>query len=119
MTDSELHLPPQIRSILWFHVYFTVRRILFQMGGIQSELALPGDSSFSQTDNKYDVPSYERLCKEFSVPPSASFRFEKGANHGLGSVYIWFTNEGPHKTRYHYLGKFNSVMKVEKDLTEI
>ena len=106
VTDSELHLPPQIRSILWFHVYFTVRRILFQMGGIQSELALPGDSSFSQTDNKYDVPSYKRLCKEFSVPPSASFRFEKGANHGLGSVYIWFTNEGPHKTGYPYPGHF-------------
>ena len=107
LTDSELHLPPQIRAILWFHVYFTARRILFQLGGIQSALALPGDSSFSQTDNNYDRASFERFCKEFGVDPSASFRFEKGANHGLGLVYVWFTNKGPVKTDYHYLGQFN------------
>ena len=33
--DSGLTLPEQIRAIYKFHVYFTVRRILFQMGGIQ------------------------------------------------------------------------------------
>ena len=97
LTDSELHLPPQIRAILWFHVYFTFRLILFQLGGIQSELALSGDPTFSQTDNKYGVPSYEHLCKEFGVDPSANFRFEKGANHRLGSVYVWFTNKSPVK----------------------
>ena len=29
LTDSELKLPPQVRSFFWFHVYFTVRRIPF------------------------------------------------------------------------------------------
>lgn len=43
LTDSELTLPPQVQSFLWFHVYFTVRRILFEMGGIQAPVALPGD----------------------------------------------------------------------------
>ena len=106
MTDSELRLPPQIRSILWFHVYFTIRRILFQMGGIQSSIALPGDSPFSEKDNKYDIPSYKRICKEFNVPTNADFRSHKGANHGLGSVYIWVTNEGPSKTDSPYPGYF-------------
>ena len=32
LTDSELNLPPQVRSFFWFHVYFTVRRILFELG---------------------------------------------------------------------------------------
>ena len=57
VTDSELKLPPQIRAILWFHVYFTIRRILFQMGGIQSSIALPGDPPFNEKDNRYDIPS--------------------------------------------------------------
>ena len=35
LTDSELILPPQVRSFFWFHVYFTVRRILFELGGVQ------------------------------------------------------------------------------------
>ena len=56
LTDSELNLPPQVRSFFWFHVYFTVRRILFELGGVQNSLALPGDSAFSQTENKYDIP---------------------------------------------------------------
>ena len=33
LTDSELILPPQVRSFFWFHVYFTVRRILFELVG--------------------------------------------------------------------------------------
>ena len=42
LTDSELILPPQVRSFFWFHVYFTVRRILFELGGVQNSLPLPG-----------------------------------------------------------------------------
>ena len=26
VTDNELHLPKQVRSFIWFHVYFTIRR---------------------------------------------------------------------------------------------
>ena len=49
LTDSELKLPPQVRSFFWFHVYFTVRRILFELGGVQNSLPLPGEPAFSQT----------------------------------------------------------------------
>ena len=69
LTDSELKLPPQVRSFFWFHVYFTVRRILFELGGVQNSLPLPGDSAFSQTENKYDIPSFERICAESLQTP--------------------------------------------------
>ena len=87
LTDSELKLPPQVRSFFWFHVYFTVRRILFELGGPQNSLPLPGDTAFSQTENKYDIPSFERICAEFGISPNADFRFTRGDNHGLGSVF--------------------------------
>ena len=105
LTDSELNLPPQVRSFFWFHVYFTVRRILFELGGVQNSLALPGDSAFSQTENKYDIPSFKRICAEFGISPNADFRFTKGDNHGLGSVFEYFTNSGYFKTPYKYPSK--------------
>ena len=105
-TDHELKLPPQIRAILWFHVYFTIRRILFQMGGIQSSIALPGDPPFNEKDNRYDIPSYKRICKEFNISTDSDFRCHKGENHGLGSVYIWVSYVGPTETDSSYPGFF-------------
>jgi len=59
--DSGLALPPQIRAFYKFHVHFTVRRILYQLGGIQSINALPGDPTFNKFDSHYDVASYKRI----------------------------------------------------------
>ena len=105
LTDSELILPPQVRSFFWFHVYFTVRRILFELGGVQNSLPLPGDTAFNQTENKYDIPSFERICAEFGISPNADFRFTRGENHGLGSVFKYFTNSGYIKTPFKYPSK--------------
>ena len=105
LTDSELILPRQVRSFFWFHVYFTVRRILFELGGVQNSLPLPGDTAFNQTENKYDIPSFERICAEFGISPNADFRFTRGDNHGLGSVFEYFTNSGYIKTPYKYPSK--------------
>ena len=105
LTDSELKLPPQVRSFFWFRVYFTVRRILFELGGPQNSLPLPGDTAFSQTENKYDIPSFERICAEFGISPNADFRFTRGDNHGLGSVFEYFTNSGYTKTPFKYPSK--------------
>ena len=102
LTDSELILPRQVRSFFWFHVYFTVRRILFELGGVQNSLPLPGDTAFNQTENKYDIPSFERICAEFGISPNVDFRFTRGDNHGLGSVFEYFTNSGYIKTPYEY-----------------
>ena len=81
-------LSQQLRAFYRFHIYFTVRRILFEMGGIQSFSALPGDLTFSQTENKYDSPSYKRICAEFGIDPNTDFRFTHGQNHGLGYCYV-------------------------------
>jgi len=59
--DSGVTLPEQIRAFYHFQVYFTVRRILFQMGGIQSVSALPSDPTFNPSGNKYDIASYKRI----------------------------------------------------------
>ena len=105
LTDSEAKLPPQVRSFFWFHVYFTVRRILFELGGPQNSLPLPGDTAFSQTENKYDIPSFERICAEFGISPNADFRFTRGDNHGLGSVFEYFSYSGYTKTPFKYPSK--------------
>ena len=102
--NSAIPLPPNVRAFYKFHMYFTVRRILFQMGGIQSISALRGDPTFDQFNNKYDVASYKRICNEFGVDPSSDFRFTRNANHGLGSAYIYVTNVGPDKTSASYPG---------------
>ena len=105
LTDSELKLPPQVRSFFWFHVYFTVRRILFELGGVKNSLPLPGDTAFNQTENKYDIPSFERICAEFGISPNSDFRFTRGDNHGLGSDFEYFTNSGYTKTPFKYPSK--------------
>ena len=66
-------LSQQLRGFFLFHVYFTVRRILFEMGGIQSFSALPGDPTFNQTENKFDSPSFKRICAEFGIDPTLTF----------------------------------------------
>ena len=105
LTDSESHLPPQIRSFFRFHTYFTTRRLLFELGGIQNTFALPGDPTCNKNNNRYDLPSYKRLCNEFKIDPNTDFRFKKGSNHGLGEVLIYYTNEGYVKTPYDYPNK--------------
>ena len=82
--DSELS--PQIRTFYQFHVYFTIRRVLYQLGGIQSMSALPGDPTFNPLSNHYDVASYKRIYVEFEIDPSSDFRFTVRKNHGLGRV---------------------------------
>ena len=84
--DEGRSLTPQIRAFYQFHVYFTVRRVLYQLGGIQSISALPGDPTFNPLNNHYDVASYKRICAEFGIEPSSDFRFTVGKNHGLGRV---------------------------------
>ena len=99
MTDLELKLPPQVRS--WFHVYFTIRRILFEMSGIQGRVALPDDPVFDMIKNVFDIggfPSCKRICNEFRVDSTSDFRFHKGENSGLGNVYIWVSRVGAYKT---------------------
>ena len=96
-------VPEHIKSFLMFHINFTVRRIFFETGGIQSESALPGDPTFSQINDNYDTPSFKRICAEFGISSSVDSRFKEGYNHGLGSVVIHVSHVGPeadHSTTY-------------------
>ena len=54
---STLNLSEQIRTFYQFHVYYTTRTILYEMGGIQNKNALPDDPAFNQQENPYDVAS--------------------------------------------------------------
>ena len=72
------------------------------MGGIQSETTLPGDPTFSQINQNYDIPSYKRTCAEFGINADSDFRFKGGINHGLGNVYIYISYQGPSSTDYSY-----------------
>ena len=89
---SSLNLSEQIRTFYQFHVYYTTRKILYEMGGIQSKRALPDDTIFKQKENPYDVASYKRICAEFGIDPSTDFRFTYGQNHGLGYVNIMYSD---------------------------
>ncbi|KAL9987183.1 hypothetical protein ACROYT_G001442 [Oculina patagonica] len=93
--------PQQLNFAVWCATTGSGANIVSD-GGIQSVSALPGDPTFSQFDNKYDVASYKRICAEFGVDPSSDFRFTTGANHGLGNVYIWISGHGIQKTGAKY-----------------
>ena len=101
-SGSSLNLTPQMLSFYLFHVYYTTRKILYKMGGIQSKGALPDDSVLNQKDNPYDIASYKRICAEFGVDPSTDFRYKKGSNHGLSKVFINITRGGPVPTGMSY-----------------
>ena len=50
-SNSNLKLSPQILSFYLLHVYYTTRKILYELGGIQSNGALPDDPVFNQKEN--------------------------------------------------------------------
>ena len=76
--NSALNLSEQIRTFYQFHVYYTTRNILYEMGGIQSKNALPDDTVFNEANNPYDVAAYKRICAELGIDPSTDFRYTHG-----------------------------------------
>ena len=59
----------------------------------------------SVKQNKYDIPSFKRICAEFGISPNADFWFTRGDNHGLGSVFEYFSYSGYTKTPFKYPSK--------------
>ena len=117
--NATLQLSEQLRTFYQFHVYYTTRKILYEMGGIQSKNALPDSPVFSEISNPYDVASYKRICAEFNVDPSTDLRYTRGKNGGLGTVYIGATGLGDIATDYHYpdpdLALFNDERITDRD----
>ena len=102
--DNGLGLPHQIRAFFKFHVYFTIRRILYQTGGIQRLSALPGDPTFNAFKNHYDVAPFKRICNKFGISSSSDFRFTHAKNNGVGRVFIYVTSAGLMKKGPSYPG---------------
>ena len=75
-------LPKMIQSLFKFHIYFTIRRILYEL-----ECPLPGDSIFKQKNNKYNKIALERLINEFGFN-NPDFRWRGGKNKGLGTILL-------------------------------
>ena len=80
--------PKIIQGFLKFHVYFTTRRILYELG-----VPLPDEDAFNQINNTYTKSAFEALCNEFGVV-NADFRWKRGRNHGLGDVFEYYSGEG-------------------------
>lgn len=96
--DNGINLPQQIRYFYIFHMYFMVRHILYQVGGI--------DSTF----NRLNLLHIEQTALSSALTHQAIFHFTRGANHSLGSVNIHADAE--------YQDITNSVMKVGKQSKE-
>jgi len=73
--------------LLKFHVLFTIRRVLSQIG-----CPLPNDKYFNQIDNTYNKNAYQRVCQEFNISPTTDWRYHGGENHGLGTIYKTMLN---------------------------
>ena len=80
--------PKIIQGFLKFHVYFTTRRVLYELG-----VPLPDEDAFNQINNTYTKSAFEALCNEFGVV-NADFRWIRGRNHGLGDVFEHYSGEG-------------------------
>ena len=72
----ELKFSLQLRSFYPFHVYFTIRRILFEMGGIQSMSALPGDPTFARLTTNTTLRLTILSAKSLESTPAAIFATE-------------------------------------------
>ena len=81
--------PPIIQSFIKFHVYFTIRRVLYELG-----VPLPDETAFNQTNNTYTKSAFESLCNEFGLSKNPDFRWKRGRNHGLGDIFEYYSGEG-------------------------
>ena len=55
-------LPDLVKSILFFHVYFTTRLTLSRL-----ECPLPGDSAFNPTNNHINMAKFYEISNEYNV----------------------------------------------------
>ena len=91
-----------IASLLRFHVYYTTRRVLHEMGA-----ALPDEVDFDPKNNSYSSISHSHLVSEFH-PLDEDFRFKGGENQGLGTIHLWFPGHGEFEAKSMVYGQKTS-----------
>ena len=78
---------PLQKAIMYFHIYYMVRRILFQL-----EARLPTDDGFDDRDCTYNKKAYEAICNELGIKQTPFITYTEDSDYdGLGSYY---TNTG-------------------------
>ena len=80
---ESLNYPKVVSSFIKFHVYFTIRRILYELS-----LPLPDEQPFTINNNPYNKVAYQRLCAEFGIANNSDFRWKGGRNGGLGDIFL-------------------------------
>ena len=111
---ESLNYPKVISSFIKFHIYFTIRRILYEL-----KLPLPGEQTFALKNNPYNKVAYNRLCAEFGLTNNqdfrglrgllADFRWKGGRNGGLGDVFH------DYGAGYHGKGGGNQSVRVTRN----
>ena len=67
--------PPQVQGLLHFHVYYTTRRLLFEVSS-----RLPLDDGFDPKNNSFSKSALYRIFNEFGLPTTCDFRWKGGPN---------------------------------------
>ena len=75
-------IPEFAKSMFIFHVYYQIRRILFEL-----KAPLPTAQSWNAFENAFDAKSYEQLCAEFNVDKNTDWRQKRDATGGLGLIF--------------------------------
>ena len=77
------HKDLMTRSVLRFHTYYQIRRILSEMS-----CPLPTEDSWNPLNNGINMNAYERICNEFGVSPRSNWRQRYDLSNGMGSYYF-------------------------------
>ena len=98
-------IPGFAKSMFMFHVYYQIRRIIFEL-----KAPLPTDQSWNAFDNSMDAKAYEKICAEFNVDKNTDWRQKLDDNGGLGIIFNYITSTGysPLKGLYMMLTKCRS-----------
>ena len=97
-------LPNLVKSVMRFHVYFTVRKLLSFM-----EIPLPGDSAFYPKNNNINISKFHDLCRKYNIQ-NQDFRFSYGFSHGMGLMYADLDKHKNKLVRAQY-GNYGLVFK--------
>ena len=82
-------IPGFAKSMFMFHVYYQIRRIIFEL-----KAPLPTDQSLNAFDNSMDAKAYEKICAEFNVDKNTDWRQKLDDNGGLGIIFNYITRTG-------------------------
>ena len=86
-------IPGFAKSMFIFHVYYQIRRIIFEL-----KAPLPTAQSWNAFDNSFDEKSYENICADFNVDKNTDWRQKVDENGGLDIILNYITG-----TRYQPL----------------